>query len=345
MKMNGKIDAGNSGGVLLNLETGEMIGLLVYNKDEEKKGCFHAIPVNSLKTPYLDGITYQENIVEEAQESTEEVVDFQTDKSLLNECIQKALKLDSSQYTSDSYLIVVSSLQQAQQIQYNNEATQEEINSAQVFLQRSMDNLVVADQTNWSFIIGIIAVVVICLIIIIILVVMLVKAKKQKKEETRFTTLSSSEVPAFNANVMNQHSQVAAAEEDESNRYGEETVLLNTAVNIKNFNATTILNVATPQVCAYLTRVKTGEKKVVDSAEYTIGHDATRVNYCIKDNDAVSRCHMKIVKKGIRYYLVDLGSTNYTFLNEKQIPAQQEQELKNGDHIKAADEEFLLEIV
>lgn len=346
IKLSGKISAGNSGGVLLNLETGEMIGLLVYDKEDEKKECFRSIPVNSLKTPYLEDITYQDNIVvESTQESTEESTELQLDKTLLNDSIQKALKLDSSQYTSDSYLIVVSCLQQAQQIQYNTDVTQEEIDSAQVFLQRSMDNLVVLDQTNWPLIISIIAVVAVCLIIIIILVVMLIKAKKQQKEENQFRTIPSSEIPSFVSEDINQRAHIAATAEKESNGYGQETTLLNTAGNVQKNNSTTILNTAQPQVCAYLIRVKTGEKKLIDSTEYTVGHDATRVSYCIGDNDAISRCHMKIVKRGIRYYLMDLGSANYTFLNEKQIPANQEQEVKHGDHIKAADEEFVLEIM
>ena len=54
---------------------------------------------------------------------------------------------------------------------------------------------------------------------------------------------------------------------------------------------------------------------------------------------------MRIIKKGMQYYLMDLGSTNYTYLNNEQIPANQEKVIKSGDNIKAADEEFIFEII
>ncbi len=60
----------------------------------------------------------------------------------------------------------------------------------------------------------------------------------------------------------------------------------------------------------------------------------------MRDNDKVSRSHADIITRGNRYFIMDLNSTNRTFINGRQIPARQEVEVYNGDRLKLADEEF-----
>lgn len=74
VKVGGTISGGNSGGALLDAETGVMIGLLTYNKEDEKKECFKAIPINEIKYPYLEGTAYSDN----SAATTEEVVEEAT---------------------------------------------------------------------------------------------------------------------------------------------------------------------------------------------------------------------------------------------------------------------------
>ncbi len=344
IKVSGIISSGNSGGALINGNTGEVIGILTYDKEDGKKECFRAISINEIKFPYLEGITYSDNSVAATEEVTEEVTaEILIDKSALSECIDKALKLDQSLYKSDSYLILMSCLQQAQQVQYDEQATQAEIDDAKKILQQSMDNLEMVKKTNWVLIIGIIVGIAVVVAAIVIMIIILCKTNKQKKENNKFTSLSDNEIPNFNQMGYPARQQTTATQED----INRETTLLNMAGIHENTNnnATTVLNAAPPQIQAYLIRKKTGEKRLIDTVEFTVGKDETRVNYFVSGSNTISRCHMKIIKKGMNYYLMDLGSTNYTYLNNEQIPANQEKVIKSGDYIKAADEEFIFEII
>lgn len=345
VKIGGTISNGNSGGALVDAENGEMIGLLIYNAEDEKKECFKAIPINQIKYPYLEGTTYSDNSVATTEEATTEATtEEQVDKTLLSESIEKALKLDQSIYTSESYLILVSCLQQAQKVQYNEQATQAEVDDAQRLLQQNIDHLELVKETNWVFIIGIVIAVIVIIATIIIIAIALYKMNKQKKQKNQFVVLPADETPNFNQKIMDSEvSQQTAVSQENMN---QETTLLNMAgLNTNEDNmATTILNTAPPQVKAYLIRTKTGEKKQINSVEFTVGKDETRVNYFINNNEAISRCHMKIIKRGINYFVMDLGSTNHTYLNGELLPENQEQPIKNGDSIKLADEEFILEI-
>lgn len=345
VKIGGTISNGNSGGALVDAENGEMIGLLIYNAEDEKKECFKAIPINQIKYPYLEGTTYSDNSVATTEEATTEATtEEQIDKTLLSESIEKALKLDQSIYTSESYLILVSCLQQAQKVQYNEQATQAEVDDAQRLLQQNIDHLELVKETNWVFIIGIVIAAIVIIATIVIIAIALYKMNKQKKQKNQFVVLPADETPNFNQkNIDPEVSQQTAVSQENTN---QETTLLNMAgINTNEDNmATTILNTAPPQVKAYLIRTKTGEKKQINSVEFTVGKDETRVNYFINNNEAISRCHMKIMKRGINYFVMDLGSTNHTYLNGELLPENQEQPIKNGDSIKLADEEFILEI-
>lgn len=91
---------------------------------------------------------------------------------------------------------------------------------------------------------------------------------------------------------------------------------------------------------ATLTRKKNGEKAVITSALFTIGKERQKVNFCIPDNNSISRTHAKIMCKGGVFYITDNNSTNFTFVNGNKINPGQEVKLNSGDKIKLADEEF-----
>ena len=65
-----------------------------------------------------------------------------------------------------------------------------------------------------------------------------------------------------------------------------------------------------------------------------------KVDYCISDNNTISRTHAQITYKNGEYYITDLKSTNYTYVNGNKVAADQDIKLRNGDKIKLSDEEF-----
>lgn len=91
----------------------------------------------------------------------------------------------------------------------------------------------------------------------------------------------------------------------------------------------------------YITRTSTGENIGLDKNVFRIGKEERYADYLISDNAAVSRVHAEFnIKNGI-CYLVDEDSLNHTYVNNKKLEAHLPEELKSGDVILFADEEFV----
>lgn len=90
----------------------------------------------------------------------------------------------------------------------------------------------------------------------------------------------------------------------------------------------------------FIVRKRTRERIAINRNLFKLGKDAAYVDYCIKDNPAVSRNHADIVRKQDGFYLVDKGSLNHTFVNGKKLAADEYRKLENGCLIQLADEVF-----
>lgn len=87
-------------------------------------------------------------------------------------------------------------------------------------------------------------------------------------------------------------------------------------------------------------RKRTGEKVLINRDRFRLGKDASRVDYHVKDNPAVSRNHADIVRKPDGFYLTDKGSLNHTFVDGRKLGADEYRKLENGCLIQLADEVF-----
>jgi hypothetical protein len=76
--------------------------------------------------------------------------------------------------------------------------------------------------------------------------------------------------------------------------------------------------------------------------EVTIGRlDAVSANFPDVDltsdgglKKGISRCHAKIIRRGRRVFIEDLGSINGTFLNREKLAPYLPQALRNGDELQ-----------
>jgi len=85
---------------------------------------------------------------------------------------------------------------------------------------------------------------------------------------------------------------------------------------------------------AYL---KNGSESIfLDHFPFRIGKQIDIVDYQIQNN-AVSRKHADLIKEQGKYYLIDLGSTNGTFLNNRKIQTGVREELHSGDKVSFAN--------
>ncbi len=199
-------------------------------------------------------------------------------------------------------------------------------------------------------IIIIVAILVLVLILVAIIVFIIVGNKKKSAKkpiipQTIPTNAANPSVPNNQSipqrkgpSVVSQRPPVTPVSPGSS-----QTILSN-----EGSDATTVLNegagettvLGFQQSGATLLRKSNGEKIALTKAEFTIGKERRRVDYCISDNNSVSRTHAKIRMRAGKFYICDLGSTNCTYVNGTKLTPNQDQPLNRGDKIKISDEEF-----
>lgn len=90
----------------------------------------------------------------------------------------------------------------------------------------------------------------------------------------------------------------------------------------------------------YLIRIDNGKRIDITKDNFLIGKERKKVDYCIGGDSSVSRIHamIRIIQGG--FYIEDQDSTNYTFVNNNQIPAYKAVYIQNGSIIRISDVEF-----
>ena len=90
-----------------------------------------------------------------------------------------------------------------------------------------------------------------------------------------------------------------------------------------------------------LFRVLTQETISVNKPVFRLGKERSYTDYFVSNNNAVSRSHADIITRESRCYVVDLNSKNRTYINDIPIPVQQETEIRDGDKLRLANEDFI----
>lgn len=91
---------------------------------------------------------------------------------------------------------------------------------------------------------------------------------------------------------------------------------------------------------AYLIRMKNDEQIMITGSSFVIGKKRGEVDYCITENNTVSRIHAIISYHSGEYFVTDLESTNCTYVNGSKIPAKEEVILAHGTRLSFSDEEY-----
>lgn len=354
-----KISDGNSGGPLVAVDSdgvGRVIGINTSRVSIEE-GYYYAMEINDVKTLLNQlGVTYNEGsgttggtTGTEGTETTgtegtgtnggevkdDPVVEpVAADTSKLESAISDAEdKLADGKYTEDSVKELEDKLDSAYEVMDDDEASQEIIDKAQDEVEKAADDL--EEQKGPGMMLWIIigAAVVIIVVIVVILVVSSGNKKKKEEMERERMMRQRAEEQRRTAPAPRAEARSYNPVQEPSAGAGETSVLG------EGRGETTVLG-ASAQSAAYMIRKKTNERVVISAPSFTIGKERSRVNYCISDNTSVSRCHARISRKGSQYFVADMNSTNFTFVNGVKVVPGQEVALKDNDTVRFADEDF-----
>ena len=77
-------------------------------------------------------------------------------------------------------------------------------------------------------------------------------------------------------------------------------------------------------------------------SEFLIGKNSERVQGVITGNNAISRVHCKVIWNTGQHYIVDMGSSNGTYVNGKRILPNEPEPIYNNTQIRIANEDFIV---
>ncbi|MBQ4260138.1 MAG: FHA domain-containing protein [Lachnospiraceae bacterium] len=112
------------------------------------------------------------------------------------------------------------------------------------------------------------------------------------------------------------------------------------------YSPTPVAEVIAPQAMPpspYLMRRKNSEIITFTKIPFRIGKGADLCDYCVSDNNAISRQHVDFYVENGRCFVVDLASTNKTYINNAVISQHAKYEVFVGDVVRLANEEFVVQ--
>lgn len=101
------------------------------------------------------------------------------------------------------------------------------------------------------------------------------------------------------------------------------------------------------QMAVYLkVDTESGSKDIFKLKQTQTGWLVGRDSVCdlVMDDSNISRQHFKIIREGTHYFVMDLKSSNGTFLNDKEMKPKKNYRLESGDILSILDRDILFEI-
>ncbi len=359
-----RLEPGSSGGALVD-KYGRVVGITTYKDSTD--GLYCALPVDNIKG-YLERseIVYTEDdrtIADIETVTTEEIiVDIKTDKNELNRVIMEAELIyeegNDGKYTDESFRSLRLHLDYAKNTFADPMAPQTTIDSDTYNLREAIDGLEkVEKKSNVPLIVAISVGGVVLLTLIIILIVVLVKKGKKRKSEKK----ESEQIKILPQATINETSRepelghgnqtTRVAQSDKLYGYHKDKEASATIVppevasQISFTPGTTILtNYAKVTINGYLYSKSSGETILIDGEEFIIGKAPEMADYVVQNNATISRKHVKITRKYDEFFIEDLGSTNFTYLNSNRVAPGDKKKLQDRDIIYLSDEEFVFMI-
>lgn len=113
---------------------------------------------------------------------------------------------------------------------------------------------------------------------------------------------------------------------------------------VKGVRFCTVCGTRVGGAAPYLIRCRDNAMIQVDRTEFTIGKKEGAVDYCIADNKAISRVHAKLINTGGSFCVIDMGSTNHTYVDGVRISVYTQVPIVSGTMLRFANEDFVFSI-
>ncbi len=340
------VTGGNSGGPLVDAN-GNVVGINAVRSDTRN------IAVSSKQLiDVLDalGIKYtSSNASSKPAVSDDANVDVEkVDTSKLSNLLATANEKEAENYTEASFKALKTAIKTANSA--INSDSQIDIDNAVAELKAAINSLekIETSSTDKYVLIGIIAAV--AVIIIAFVIILIVALSKKNKAPVEMSSVPKAPAVAShspNASIPPQARQSVTVPPVMSAPV-QMPVSNATAVLNHGSGETTVLNQSAGETTVLsqtvnggsLMRLSNNERIPINSADFTIGRERSKVDYCVGGNTNISRIHACFVVKDGKTYIVDNKAANGTFVNGIKARAGQEIELNNGDKILLADERF-----
>jgi S1-C subfamily serine protease len=365
------MSSGNSGGPLVN-STGAVLGINNAVSAQVIGGDYnYSVSIDQVKAA-LDtlGIEYTLAASTAVQKGALQELIAQTESAAA----------DLSKYTNESATAFAAALTAAKEVNESEESTQSQVDIAAMNLGVANRGLV-KKLSFVQFLLIAVAVVAVAAVVVAILMMAQARRRKDKVVIPPISSLGASTLgslpavqslpPQGSVSLLGQTTSVAQGVSDVPRALvtpaGIDSpaspgiaspspavpVLVRPAPSLDAIGGgdTTVLNPAmdgkgvlgpVPST-ATLLRVSNNERIHIDKPEFTVGKERGKVNFAITNNNAISRIHVRIVFRGGQYFISDLKTTNYTWVNGEMVPPGTEMPLKKDDRIMLADEEFIFD--
>lgn len=358
-----------TGGILFDSK-GHVVGMIAGEGDE--KPCF---TVNAIQTfMSTNGVTYRTASEIEERSSTiekEDVADAireaeasvpETDKTGLQESYDLAKKLRKGKYTKESYAAVEANLEPAEKCLANEKATPAEVKAAK----ENLDAAVAALEEKSIPISAQEAIPVIAGLVILAIVIAVAKSVKEKggrsgaarRRKAKSTSRRNRKEEASEEDDLYDDLDIDVTKKSKKRKegykpsdshasrvtYAEDIDLEESRVVELDKDGSDGTSLLTTQ--AYLVRKDNGNKIPITSGNFVIGKEAGKVDYQIKGNTTVSRQHARIIVKEDKeagknkYYIEDLHSRNFTYVNGEQIRTEDPAVITDGTMIRLSNVEM-----
>lgn len=349
------LEAGSTGGALVDTY-GRVIGIAIYQ--DNGTGTYMALPINRIKD-YLEqsGTAYKEDlsVFEITDESDVEPENtFTTDKRGLYRVITEAQLIyddgNEGTYTEESFRNLELYLSYAKTTYEDDVASQNIIDEDTENLRTAIDNLEKIEKKNTAkLVIIIVGTIILTAGITVLIIFLAIRCKKKQsiqKNKQKIKTLEPIEKNILDGKKEENTGLDMQPEQSKKSgnqmSYNSIASVGTTVLRADSYNETTILNDReVKQLKGYLYRSSTGESIFIQTEAFTIGKNDSEVDYTIYNNTNISRIHAKIILKCGAYFIEDMNSTNYTYVNGSRVAPGYQQVLQNKDVIYLADEEFV----